>query len=333
MYQRILNQAAMHQEATAAVLLCASILFPCVCGGSSYIMNIAVLALVYAVLALSLNLVTGFLGTTTLGHAAFFGIGAYTAAILATKHHVPFLLTLPASAAVSAVFGILLGLITLRVSGKYLAIVTLGFCEIARLLELNWYSLTRGPLGIMNIPSPKIFGFEFDTITGKYGIILVILLMTIIIAVRVTNSRVGRAITAIKCDGLAANVMGINVRSIKVAVFVLSSALAGMAGGFYSHYISFIDPNTFNYNKSVQILSMAILGGMGSVSGSVLGAIVLTILPELLRNFLLLRQVLYGVVIVVMVMYRPAGLLGGFNIRHIRQRILFNEQREKGAAL
>lgn len=330
MFNRVLNVWAKNQIKVTVAAILLAIIFPFVFSSSNYVMNIGVMALVYAILALSLNLVTGFLGTTTLGHAAFFGIGAYTAAILATKMKAPFLVTLLLSAVIAAIFGLILGLITLRVNGRYLSIVTLGFCEIARLVELNWYSLTRGPLGIMNIPAPSFWGLRFKTVTGKYFIVLILLILVTVLVSRLIQSRMGRAIGAIKSDDLAAGVMGINVKNIKVMVFIISSAIAGLAGGFYAHYISFIDPTTFNYNKSVQILSMAILGGMGSIPGSILGAVVLTIIPELLRNFLLLRQVIYGVVIIVIVMFKPAGLLGGFNLKHIAQKLKFREKMRKG---
>ena len=326
--KKVLQFIAAHQKACLLIILAAAVAYPVIVSRSAYFLNIAVMALVYAILALSLNLVTGFLGTTNLGQAAFFGVGAYTAAILSTKMNVPFLLTLPLAALVAGLIGMLLGFITLRVSGRYLSIVTLGFCEIARLVELNWYSLTRGPLGIMNIPAPKIFGFEFDTLTGKYYIVLVLTILVTIAAMRLIQSRTGRAISAIKSDQLVADVMGINVKLTKVMVFVIASAIAGLAGGFYAHYISFIDPNTFNYNKSIQILSMAILGGMGSIPGSIIGAIILTALPEMLRNFLLLRQVVYGVVIILMVLLRPAGMLGGIHFNHILQQLNFKRGAE-----
>lgn len=328
MLTKVLNYLAKHQRQGQIVVLALALIFPVLVSNSSYLMNIAVTALIFSILAISLNLVTGFLGITNLGQAAFFGVGAYTAAILATKLNAPFLITLPLSALLAGLIGMILGFITLRVNGRYLSIVTLGFCEIARLVELNWINLTRGPLGIMNIPAPSIFGFEFDTLTGKYYIVLILTVVVTVATLRMVNSRIGRAISAIKSDQLVADVMGVNVKNVKVTVFVVASAIAGLAGGFYSHYISFIDPTSFNYNKSIQIMSMAILGGMGSIPGSIIGAIVLTVLPELLRDFVLLRQVIYGVVIIIMVLFRPAGLLGGVNFKHILQRLNFAKTKE-----
>lgn len=332
MTTKLFQWIAKHQLFTGLLVAAFAVAFPVIVSQSSYVMNIAVMALTYAILTVSLNLVTGFLGTTNLGQAAFFGVGAYTAAILATKLNLPFLLTLPLAAIMAGLVGMLLGFITLRVSGRYLSIVTLGFCEIARLIELNWYGLTRGPLGIMNIPAPTIFGFTFDTLTKKYYLVLVLTALVTLAVARLIASRTGRAISAIKSDQLVADVMGINVKRVKILVFVVASAIAGLAGGFYSHYISFIDPTSFNYNKSIQIMSMAILGGMGSIPGSIIGAIILTVLPELLRDFVLLRQVIYGVVIIVMVLFRPAGLLGGVSFKHILQRLNFKEAKAKEGA-
>ncbi len=329
MLSKLENAIAKHQPQVIAAFFVLALAFPMIMSGSSYVMNISVMALTYVILTLSLNLVTGYLGTTNLGQAAFFGVGAYTSAILATKLGLPFLLTLPLAAVMAGLVGMLLGFITLRVSGRYLSIVTLGFCEIARLIELNWYDLTNGPLGIMNIPAPKIFGFTFSNLMSKYYLVLVLVILVVIVVSRMTQSRTGRAISAIKSDELVADVMGINVKKTKILVFVVASAIAGLAGGFYAHYISFIDPTSFNYDKSIQIMSMAILGGMGSIPGSIIGAIILTVLPELLRDFVLLRQVLYGVVIVAMVLFRPTGLLGSVNFKHILQRLRFHEMKAK----
>jgi branched-chain amino acid transport system permease protein len=322
MFQKLIRFWAMHEKQFAAGFAVLALIFPFVVK-SPYIVNIGVLSLMYVVLSLSLNLMTGYLGITTLGHAAFFGIGAYTAAILSTRFGFNFLLTSISAAFVTALFGLLLGAPTLRISGRYLTIVTIGFCEIARIVELNWMKVTRGPLGISRIPPPIIFGVEFDTPFRKYFIVLVMVAITIVLLNRLMNSRMGRAISAIKEDGLAADVMGVNQTHIKLMVFVISASIAGVAGGFFAHYMSFIDPTSFTFDRSVQILSMTILGGMGSIPGSVIGAIVLTAIPEILRELMEFRLIIYGLVIVLMVIFKPSGLLGGFNLRHIRERTLF----------
>mgnify|MGYP005796259529 CR=1 FL=1 len=322
MFKKVINLWAQHQVPVSIIALIIAVVFPLV-APSPYVIHIGVLCLIYTVLSLSLNLVTGFLGITTLGHAAFFGIGAYTAAILSTSCGFNFFLTMLSAGVVSALFGALLGAPTLRISGRYLTIVTIGFCEITRIVELNWMDLTRGPLGIPNIPAPTVFGIVCDTPFSKYYVILALAVLTIIFCKNMLNSRTGRAISAIKGDELAANVMGVNLMHIKVMTFTISAAIAGMAGGFYAHVMSYIDPTSFTFDQSVQIMSMTILGGLGSIPGSIVGAIALTVIPEMLRGFMELRQVLYGLVIVVMVYFRPTGLLGGFNLKHIRQRIAY----------
>lgn len=322
MGKKALRIWAIHEKKITTIIIVMSLLFPFIVK-SPYIINIGVLSMMYAVLALSLNLMTGFLGITTLGHAAFFGIGAYTAAILSTRFGVSFLVTTMAAALIASFFGFFLGAPTLRVSGRYLTIVTVGFCEITRIVELNWRSLTRGPLGINRIPPPILSGIEFDTPFTKYFIVLGMVILTVLILSNLSRSRMGRAISAIKGDELAAEVMGVNLTHVKLMVFILSAAIAGTAGAFYAHYMSFIDPTSFTFDRSVQILSMTILGGMGSIPGSIIGAVILTVIPETLRQWMDFRMIIYGLVIVLMVLFKPNGILGNVNLRHIRQRMFF----------
>lgn len=326
-FDRILSAWAKYEALCWIVSLLFAVLFP-ILFPSRYIVNVAILCLLYAILSLSLNLVTGFMGITTLGHAAFYGVGAYTAAILSTRYGFSFLATFLLGAALAALFGLILGAPTLRVSGRYLTIVTIGFCEITRLVELNWVDLTRGPMGIPRVPAPELFGFKMGTPTSKYYIVLVLLVLTVLLVHNLTNSRIGRCVAAIKGDNLAASAMGINTSKYKLMVFVISGAIAGLAGAFYAHYMSFVDPNSFAYDQSVLILSMTILGGLGSIHGSIIGAIALIVLPELLRDFMEWRQVIYGLILALMVIYKPNGLLGGFNLKHIRQRDRFAAAKE-----
>lgn len=328
-FSGILSGWARYEKLVWLAALIFAILFP-VLFTSRYIVNIGILCLLYVMLSLSLNLITGYMGVTTLGHAAFFGAGAYTAALLSTKFGAGFIVTLLAAAVVAAIFGLMLGAPTLRVSGRYLTIVTMGFCEIMRLVELNWISLTRGPMGIPGIPAPALFGYKFSSATGKYYVALVLVVLTILVVYNITNSRVGRCISAIKGDNLAAEAMGINTKRYKLIVFLISGAIAGMAGAFYAHYMSFIDPSSFSYDQSVLILSMTILGGLGSIPGSIIGAILLTVIPELLRDLMEWRQIIYGLILALMVIYRPQGLVGGFNLKHIRQRDRFSKLQEGG---
>jgi branched-chain amino acid transport system permease protein len=324
MFKKLTSAWALHQKLVALVLLALAILFPIVFGNNPYIIGVGVMCGIYIILSLGLNLITGYMGIVSIGHAAFFGIGAYTAALLALRLHWNFIFTFLAAALMSALFGLLLGLPTLRLSGKYLPIVTLSFCEIARIVETNERWLTRGPLGLPGIPGFSLFGFTLKSPIQCYFLVLIFCGIAIYVVHSIMNSRVGRVITAIKNDEIAAESMGIELSRYKLLIFSVSSIFAGLAGAFYAHYVGFIDPTSFSADQSIQILSMIILGGMGNIYGSILGAVSLTALPELLRSFLSMRQVLYGALLVIMVLIRPQGILGGINLRHIKQQHDYN---------
>ena len=286
-------------------------------GFSSYIMRIIVLGGIYIILALSLNLLTGFTGQVSLGHAAFYGLGAYASALLSINFDLPFIITVLAGGLTAAFFGFLLGLPTLRLNGAYLSIVTLGFCEITRLVGLNWMGLTRGPMGLTGIPFPRIFGWIVDSDREYFYLILVLVIITWIALNNLIKSRTGRAFISIREDELAAEAMGINPLKYKVIAFTIAAFFAGVSGSFYAHYATFIDPQSFTFDESIQILSMVILGGMGSNLGVALGAIILVSVPELLRGLQEYRMLIYGAVLVIMMLIRPQGLLGGIKITDI----------------
>jgi len=275
-----------------------------------FIIRMGTLSLMYVGLAFSLNLVTGFLGQVSLGHAAFLGIGAYTSAILSARLEWPFLLTALCGMIVAALFGMLLGIPALKLSGSYLSIVTLGFCEIIRIVELNWVALTRGPMGITGIDRPIIFGIQIKSPASYFYLCLALVLIVGLIIANILNSHIGRAIMSIREDAIASAAMGINVFRYKVMTFTISAAFAGLMGAFYAHYMRFIDPNAFNFEQSISILSMVILGGLGSLPGSVIGALLLTTIPEMLRDFAEARMLIYGLALVLMMILRPKGLLG-----------------------
>jgi branched-chain amino acid transport system permease protein len=279
-----------------------------------YAIRLGILCLMYSSLALSLNLLAGFMGQISLGHAAFMGIGAYTSALLAKNFALSFWLTMPCAAVVSAFFGTLLGIPAMKLTGSYLAIVTLGFCEIVRLVELNWVSLTRGPMGITGIPRPTFFSFQFKSGSSYYYLCLGLLLFTWFVIRNLMRSRYGRSILSIREDAVAAEAMGVDVIGFKVLTFSVSSGLTGMMGAFYAHYMRFIDPTVFNFDQSTGVLSMVILGGLGSLPGSVIGAILMTLIPEALRGFQQARMMLYGLVLAGVVIFRPSGILGNKNL-------------------
>lgn len=284
-----------------------------------YFYSVTINCLLFTVLAMSLNLLTGYLGITSLGHVAFFGIGAYTTAILQTRFGVNQWLTLLASIGLTALVGVLLSATTLRVSTRFIAIVTLGFSEIIRMIELNWMELTRGPQGIPNIPKFTFMGAPIKDMRIEFYIILLISVFVLVGYLLLLHSKHGRAIQAIKNDEIAAISMGIHIIRYRVIVFAISAGTAGMAGFFYAKYMGFIDPNAFNFDQSISILSMTIFGGLGNLMGSIIGAFSLSILPEALRFLSDYRQIIYGALLVLMMVFRPNGLLGGINFRQIKR--------------
>jgi branched-chain amino acid transport system permease protein len=275
-----------------------------------YVLHILITIGLYILLASSLNLVTGFVGQLTLGHVAFYGIGAYTYSLLVLRLGLNFPVSVVLSALISALFGFLLGLPTLRLQGDYLAIVTLGFAEIIRLLQINLISFTRGPMGISGIPPPKLFGYVFNGKQPFYYMILAVVLFTLFFLRRLTNSGMGFAFQTVKYNEIVAQSIGINSTKYKLLAFIIAAFFAGIAGSFYAGYISYISPDTFVYNDSSTILAMVVLGGLGSIPGSVIGVVVLILLPELLRFLSNYRMLIFGILMVFMMIFRPAGFWG-----------------------
>ncbi|MEF9951400.1 MAG: branched-chain amino acid ABC transporter permease [Clostridium sp.] len=290
---------------TCGVLL----IFPIIAQSQAYVLRTSVVILLYVVLALSLNFVLGFAGQLSMGHAAFYAIGAYTVAILTVDLGMNFWLALIAAAVVAALFGFILGMPTLRLKGDYLAIVTIGFGEIVRLVLINWIDLTRGPSGIPSIPSPSIFSFKINTNIEYYYLILVLVFVTIYISYKLLYSRLGRGLIAVRDDEIAADAMGVNVTYLKVLAFVLGALLAGLAGGFFASFVHYVNPDNFTYMESVSILCMVVLGGLGSVPGVIIGAAILTLLPEALRDVATYRYAIYGILLALMMIMRPQGMI------------------------
>lgn len=269
---------------------------------SAYYYQLLVIACINAIMAVSLNLVTGCAGQLSLGHAAFMGIGAYTAAILTSSYNVSFVFALIAGSVSAAFFGLIVGLPTLRLKGDYLAIATLGFGEIIRVSVLNM-GITGGAFGLRGIPK------ETNLAVAVSAAILICLASK-----RLTKSRFGRALAAIREDEVAAEAMGVDTTRYKVLAFVIAASWAGVAGGLFAHWFRYLNPSSFSFMKSIEILSMVVLGGIGSLEGSVLGAFVLTFAPEFLRgvsDFVSqYRMLFYGALLVIMMLVRPQGLVG-----------------------
>lgn len=288
----------------------ASLLFALLFRDAPYILRIAVLALLYGTLTVSLNLVNGYAGLFSLGHAAFYGIGAYTSGLLAVRLGLPFPVTFVAAGVVAMAFGVLLSLPSVRLRGIYLAIVTLAFAEIVRLLLVNLQWLTRGPFGLPGIPSPSIFGLVVTGDAGIFILALALLIATVYVVEQIMAHRPGEALLAIREDEQAAAACGIDVFRYKVLAFSTAAFLAGLAGSIYAHYTRFISPDSFTLNESFSVLAMLVFGGIGSTAGALLGAIILTVIPEAFRFAADYRMLIYGIALTLVMLVRPQGILG-----------------------
>ncbi len=271
-------------------------------GFRPYIYRVGVLCLIYAILAASLNLLSGIAGQISLGHIAYYGVGAYASALVALNFGWPHWSLLIVAFFFAALTGLIVGVPSLRLSGGYLAITTLGFAEIIRLLMINWRSLTNGPLGLLSIPRPVYFGLTVKENKDYFYLVLAVLIITVIILYNLINSKFGRNLKALRDDEISSETCGIDCYRHKVLACVIAAGLAGVAGSLYAHYFIFLEPGTFASSESTVILSMVVLGGMGNMWGAIIAAIILTMLPESLRAFLDYRMFVYGMLLVVMML-------------------------------
>jgi branched-chain amino acid transport system permease protein len=290
------------------VPLLIAILLPFVVRDAYYLRILTVMAM-SATLALSLNLIAGFAGIVSLGHAAFYGIGAYATAILSTKLGVPVWWSMLLATSVAGLAGAGFAWPVMRLRGHYISMGTLGLSGFIWMLMLNWIGLTRGPMGIRAIPAPTILGTALDN-AGFYWLMIAILAVSTLVVLALLDSPFGRALRAMRDDELGAQSVGIDPRLLKMRIFAISAAIAGATGAFFAHYISFISPDSFTPNASIGMLAMVVLGGLGSVPGAIFGGAVLAALPELLRFAADYRDAIYGAIMVLIVLYRPQGLLG-----------------------
>ncbi|KLU62713.1 high-affinity branched-chain amino acid transport system permease protein LivH [Peptococcaceae bacterium CEB3] len=277
---------------------------------NDYALHLLIMVATYGILVLGLEIILGQTGLFSLGHAAFFGMGAYTSALLVMRLGVPIWLGIILAVLASGILGFLLGFPTLRLRGDYLAIATLGFGEIFGLILVNWDSLTHGPMGIPGIVRPQIFGVVFDKHMYLY-LVIALFILSLAVAFRISNSFLGRAFRAVRDDEDAAEFLGIHISKYKIIAFVIGGMFAGLAGGFYAHYVTFISPDSFSYEDSETLLAMVFLGGAGTVVGPVVGAVVLVLLPEILSFMVQWRMLVVGVIMVLVMIFRPQGLMGG----------------------
>jgi branched-chain amino acid transport system permease protein len=277
----------------------------------NYLLDVMILAGIYAILALGLNVVVGFTGLLNLGYVAFYALGAYAYALLNVKCGLGFWQALPFCIGLTSLSGFILAVPALRLKGDYLAIVTLGFGEIVRLILNNWDSLTNGPNGISGIAAPSIFGSSLESLNRYYYLVFLSVVLTYSVVKRVRFSKIGRAWIAIREDEICAATMGINTTRYKLYAFAFGSLWAGIAGPLFAAKMRFVSPESFTFMESVLILCMVILGGLGSLTGVVLGAFVLVILPEVLRGVQSYRMLVLSIGLIVMMIFKPQGLLGG----------------------
>jgi branched-chain amino acid transport system permease protein len=328
-----------HRTVTLAAAAITAAAFPFTQGGDSYWIRVAASIGVFAAAAIGLNIVVGLAGLLDLGYVAFFGVGAYVSALLSnatftTVHvHVPFGAVIVLGALTSAFFGVIIGAPTLRLRGDYLAIVTLGFGEIFRIVANNWDGLTRGPNGISGVPNINANGFDFGKPHTVFGIVLpgfanyyflelLLVAGVMVIFANLNRSRIGRAWVAIREDELAARAMGINTVALKLLAFAMGAFLAGAAGTVNAHVTTQVSPDSYTFLESALLLSAVVLGGMGTLPGAVLGSTLLFVIPEKLRTFQDKRLLLFGLALILMMRFRPEGLIA--NRR--RQRELLSEE-------
>jgi branched-chain amino acid transport system permease protein len=300
------------------LLACFAFLFPFFT--DRYVQDIAINVLIYVCLGLGLNIVIGLAGMLDLGYIAFYGVGAYSYALLNVYYGLSFWMSLPIAAVFAGISGCIVGYPTLRMRGDYLAIVTLGFGEIIRIILNNWMQLTNGPNGILGIKAPGIylpnvaknFSIEYFYLTKLsylYYVALLLAIITVVAVYRLNNSRIGRAWESIREDETAAEMMGVNTFILKLMAYAMGAVFGGIAGAFFAARMRFVSPESFTFIESAMVLSMVVLGGMASIPGIILGVMALIVLPEVFREFELYRMLAFGAAMTIMMIFRPKGLI------------------------
>ncbi len=281
----------------------------------SYLLTLGIFCCIYVLLSVSLNVAVGFTGLFNLGHIAFYGIGAYASALLVMAG-VPFIVALVLAAIIAGLSSFIISIPTLRLKGHYFAIATFGFGEIIRAVAKNWTSLTRGAMGIYGIPKPEILGFAFQSTSRIFALYAVITIIAVLAVYKIMNSPFGRVLKAIREDEIAAKALGKKIKSYKVQAVLIGAFVAGIAGSMYSHFIMFIDPSILGLNSLIMVFSMVVVGGLGSVWGSVVGAVLIFMIPEPLRFLPIpssavgaIRMMIYSGIVVLMVLFRPEGII------------------------
>jgi branched-chain amino acid transport system permease protein len=277
----------------------------------NYLLNVFVFVGINTMLAIGLNLLLGYAGQISLGHAAFFGMGAYLSGIITTRFGVDPFLVMILSAFCAGTLAFAIGFPILKLKGHYLAMATLGFGIIMYIIFNETVDWTGGPSGLSGIPNLRIGSLVFDNDLNNYYLVWVFTLVVMLLSINLSRSRIGRALRAINDSEVAARVMGVNARILKVQIFTVSAVISAIAGSLYAHIMTFIAPASFGFNFSVELLTMVVIGGLGSIYGSFLGAAILTMLPEFLRMFQNFDIIIYGLMLILMTMFMPGGLVSG----------------------
>ena len=287
---------------------------------SGYVLYVVNLLMVFVVLALGLHVVIGETGQFALAHAAFFGIGIYTAGLINTAWHPPFILSIVAGGALSAVLGYLIGYLALRMRDIYLALATFAFGEAMQWVFLSWEKVTGGSNGMKMDPA-ELFGFKLTNDLQAYPFVIVLTGLMLWLTVALARSQYGSSLRAVRESDVAAMAMGINVKAMKQSAFAISAAFAGIAGGMYTLFTSFIHPESLGFQTTILILTMVVVGGMGSVRGAVAGAIAFGLISELLRQLMSVQEIIYGLILMGFMMFKPKGLFADRNRRVARQAV------------
>jgi len=294
------------RAAVFAALVLTAVLVPSV--GSNYTLEILTNSFLYIVLCLGLNIIVGYAGLLDLGFAAFFAVGAYSVGILTSKFGWNFWLAIPPALVLTVVVRVIIGAPTLRLRSDYLAIVTLGAGEMIRIIARNMKDLTGGASGLIGIQRPSILGLELNQISHYYYIFLILAILAVFASDRLENSRLGRAWKYVRDDEDAAEAMGIDRVAVKLSAYIIGALFAGLAGCFYAAKMTAISPETFQFMQSIMILVAVVLGGMGKIAGMVVGALAMVLFPEVFREIGSMRMLVFGVILIVMMIFRPQGL-------------------------
>lgn len=295
---------------------------------STYYLSILIFVGLHSIIAMGLTLLMGYAGQISLGHASFYGLGAYISGILSVTYKFPPVVSLVVSMIITGVIACCIGIPILKLKGNFLAMGTLGLGIIINMIFVNWVSMTGGPSGLTSIPYLKIAGYTFDRDYRVYLIVWITTIVIFMLSTNIVNSRVGRALRSIHGSEIAANSMGVNPARYKVQIFVISAVYAALAGGLYAYYLTFISPQPFDFKFSIELVVMVVIGGMTSLWGATIGALTVTILTEILRavipKFLSHASgeyeiIFFGIILIIVMIFTPEGLIGGF--RRIANRI------------